>query len=115
MNGYRKKMIENGENLGWCKPLSFLDGKVILAVNEGEVVGLRIDGTDVKINAESVHRVAEMVNPCYDLYSGWDDMHIIAEAPHKELGCCDCPWFGICDAMENPDDWEDENYPDDED
>lgn len=114
MNGYRKMMMDNGENLCWCKPLSYQDGKVILAVNEGEIVGLRIDGTDVKINADSVRRVAKMVNPDYDLYDGWDEMHIIQEAPHEELGCCNCPWFGICDAMDNPDGWENEAYPDDD-
>lgn len=114
MNGYRKMMMDNGGNLSWCKPLSYRDGKVILAVIEGEVVGLRIDGTDVEINADSVCRVAKMVNADYDLYSGWDDLHIIAEAPHEELGCCNCPWFDICDAMDNPDDWADEEYPDDD-
>ena len=38
---YRDYMIDSSENLGWCKPISFDGGSIIIAQNEGEIVGIR--------------------------------------------------------------------------
>ena len=97
------------ENLYWCKPISFLDGKVIIADADAGICGIRIDGEDIMPDVHDVYstgysdaimeRVARLVNESYDLYSGWDNEHIIMEADHEEHGCAACPWFSVCDAM----------------
>ena len=98
---FRDHMIECRDNLSWCKPISFLDGKVIAAVNEGDICGLRIDGKDVDATPETIKMVAKLVNEDYDLYSGRSDAFIMLDADHEHLPCCDCPWFDVCDAMDN--------------
>lgn len=97
---YRDMMRESNENLGWCRPESYLDGRVILAINEGTVAGISIDGQALSTTPENIRRVAKMVNADYDDYEGWDDVHIIQESAHEELPCRLCPWFGDCDAMD---------------
>ena len=99
---YRDMMRESDENLGWCRPESYLDGRVILAINEETVVGINIDGADEAITPDAIRRVAKMVNDNYDLYEGWDDVHIIQDVDH-ELPCRLCPWFDDCDAMDEED------------
>lgn len=51
-----------------------------------------------------------MVNDEYDLYEGQTDTQIIQDAEHKDLPCRLCPWFGVCQAMdeEEPDEEEEE-------
>lgn len=100
MKTVRDMMRESDENLGWCRPESYLDGRVILAINEGTVAGIVIDGADEAITPDAIRRVAKMVNDNYDLYEGWDDVHIIQDAAHEELPCRRCPWFDVCDAMD---------------
>lgn len=97
---FREMMVGNDENLGWCKPVSFLGGKVIAAVNGGNVCSLRNNGLDVDVTPDSIRRAAEMVNGDYSMYQGWDDTHIMLDADCEELPCRCCPWFGICDAMD---------------
>ena len=60
---YREKMEENLENLGWCKPLSYLGGRVVVAINERQVVGVQLDGEDVSVFPSILHEVAAMINP----------------------------------------------------
>ena len=104
---YRDMMRESNENLGWCRPESYLDGRVILAINEGTVAGISIDGQDLSTTPENIRRVAKMVNADYDDYKGWNDVHIIQDVDHEELPCRRCPWFGDCDAMDEEDEeWE---------
>lgn len=100
---YRDMMRESNENLGWCRPESYLDGRVILAINEGTVAGIVIDGAEQTTTPENIRRVAKMVNDNYDLYEGWDDVHIIQDVDHEELPCRLCPWFDDCDAMDEED------------
>lgn len=100
---YRDMMRENNDNLGWCRPESYLDGRVILAINEGTVAGINIDGADEAITPDAIRRVAKMVNADYDDYEGWTDLHIIQDAAHEELPCRLCPWFDVCDAMDEED------------
>ena len=99
----REYMQETGGNLSWCKPYFSGDGESAVAINEGEPVGVLIDGADVApreiSKPETIRRLAQAVNAQYALYSGWDDLHIALEAMH-EGDCCECPWFGLCDAMD---------------
>ena len=97
MKQYEK--MAYGENLGWCKPLSFLGGKVVIAVNEGSIVGAEIDGHDAPINAAGIRAIAELVNPDA-VCNGSDDTRIILDADCRELGCASCPWRDDCEAME---------------
>lgn len=103
---YRDTMIENQENLEWCKPLSFLGGRVIVALNEGQITCISVDGKTLpsypeNVHADSIRTAAKLVNPEYDEYSGWPDTHILLEADYEELPCCKCPWFDVCDAMDD--------------
>lgn len=104
--------MEPGEDLGWCSCESFDDGSVIIANNEGNIVGAMVDGVDVSLMepAELLKKLAQRCNSEYDEYEGWDDKHILYEAPHESLGCARCPWRDVCDAM----DVDDENEGDDE-
>lgn len=97
---YREMMQQNNENLGWCAAHRFLGGKIYAAVNEGNICGLRIDGVDVACTEENINRAAMMANDCFADYKGWDDTHILMDAAEEELPCRMCPWFGVCDAMD---------------
>lgn len=106
----REKMSELDENLGWCKPISFNGGEIVIALNEGAVVSIQDHGEDVPTQYigncvcgytdDQIKAVARRVNGDYDLYSGWDDVHILLEGGGEELPCRECPWFGICAAMD---------------
>lgn len=98
---YRDMMIENQENLGWCKPLSFLGGRVVIALNESQVVCASVDGKTLPECPETTRTVAKLVNPEYSDYINCSDTDIILDAAHKELPCCKCPWFNVCDAMDD--------------
>lgn len=37
MKTCRDTMRESNDNLSWCRPESYLNGRVILAINEGRV------------------------------------------------------------------------------
>lgn len=79
MKQYEKMMPD--ENLSWCKPMVSKDGRVTIAVNEGAVVGLMLDGKDLQP-------------------SNWSDTHILLDGDFVEIGCGACPWRDICDAMD---------------
>ena len=100
----RELMHDNGENLGWCKPYVSEDGKYALAVNEGEVAGMVFNGEDIKADKldkpDMLRQFAKAVNPDYDDYDGWGDLHIALDGSVRECGCANCPWFDICDAMD---------------
>lgn len=79
---YRDYMIDSTENLGWCRPLSFDGGNIVIARNEGEIVGVRVDGEDLDTTQENIHAIAHRLD------SG------------RELPCRECPWFSTCCAMD---------------
>lgn len=106
MKTCRDTMRESNENLEWCRPESYLNGRVILAINEGRVDGINIDGQDLDTTPDNIRKVAQMVNDEYDLYEGQPDTQIIQDAEHKELPCCLCPWFEVCQAMDEEEDEE---------
>lgn len=97
---YREKMMENRENLGWCKPLSYLGGRVVVAINERRVVGAQLDGEDVPADSDKLREIAAMVNPDCDADALGRDFEAAVETCGRELPCCECPWFNICDAMD---------------
>ena len=113
---YRDYMADSDDNLSWCKP--YIGDRVSIAINEGNPVGLIVDGEEVKpvyvgalkgyeYTAEQLEQAARAANPDYDTYSGWDALHILVNGDVSERPCRDCPWFSECDAM-------DEQYGDDE-
>ena len=111
MNNIRKKMIENGQNLSWCKPLKHKSEAVYLIVNEGIIDSIIDNGEETVRTSiigkksdpamdEKIKELAKRLNPEYDEYEGWDDTHILLNSDFEELGCRDCPWFNSCDAMD---------------
>lgn len=117
MNGYRKLMIDHGGNLGWCAPYVSEDGKNAICVNDGRVCGMILNGVELDTNSIDLNRFARQVNPDYSDYDGWSDLHIALDGDISEASCAVCPWFKVCDAMDNPDGWDDTQdageYPDD--
>lgn len=91
-------MEEEGGNIGWCSP--HFSGRVVCAAAEHHLAGLQIDGEDVEPTVENIWRAARIVNEDADEYRGWDARHVLLEGL-KEGDCRDCPWFGVCDAMDN--------------
>lgn len=109
----RDQMRENNENLSWCKPLSYLDGKVVVAINEGSIDSIQVDGRDVEHDAKGRHcgpcysdatieRVARMIlGEDYDFCSGYTPAQMLKGAGGaEELPCRLCPWFDVCAAMD---------------
>lgn len=127
MNGYRKMMQDRGGNLGWCAPYQSEDGSVKFSVNEGKISGLMIDGVNIDgdtdifdpnyYTATTLEKVARRVNKNYDDCIGWDVFDIIMDVTEPIPNCSDCPFFDTCDAMDNPDTWdemsESKEYTDD--
>ena len=94
-------MRDNDENLSWCRPEVYLNGRVILAINEGQVDGIVIDGKYLDAIPATLRKVAKLVNADYSMYtSGQSDTQIIRDAEHDELPCRLCPWFDVCQAMD---------------
>lgn len=94
------------ENLSWCKPYTNNDETVYIVVHDGEAESISTpdreivrgyNGTQDAID-EAVAQIAKDINPYYDDYSGWSDLHIALEEMH-ECGCASCPFKGDCDAM----------------
>ena len=89
------------ENVDWCKPYISDDCRFAIAVCEGKIAGMILNGDDVapaEIN-DRMREFAAAVNPSYDLYSGWSDLTIALDGDIRECGCVACPWREICDAV----------------
>ena len=99
MNKTREIMIENGQNVSWCKPLKHRTEDIFLILTEGEISGIRINGKDENVTPEIITELAKKLNESYDDYDGWSDTHILLAADFEELGCSKCPYFDICEAM----------------
>lgn len=91
---YRDYMIDSSENLGWCKPIAFDGGSIIIAQNEGEIVGIRADSEDLDATPENIRAIALRIDPDCD-----GDLDL-ADAVCRELPCRSCPWFDACSAMD---------------
>lgn len=96
----REKMKESYESMNFCKAVSFLDGKIVVVLHEGRIESVEIDGVERIVTPELIHGIAIGVNDYYDFYKGWDDTRILLDAAPAEIGCCECPRFGVCAAME---------------
>lgn len=109
LNNYRKLLVDTGDNLSWCRP--FENQGVKWAVNEGKIVGMEVNGKDVDREDESVmRRVSEIIKNAYpNIDYTDDDPEDILQHKAKELGCCECPWFMVCDAMDAKYGEDDEN------
>lgn len=102
--------MSTSENMSWCKPLSFLWGKVVVAMNECEIAGCQVNGEDrdeyttygKRENTEYAWKaLAQLCNPDYAEYRGYSDFKILMDSDYEELGCADCPWRDECDAMDD--------------
>lgn len=91
------------ENFSFCKPCYNDSGDYALVMFDGELsaiktpdlVAYRYDGT---LTDEVMQQFAKAVNPNYDLYSGYNDIHIALEAMHP-VGCAYCPFKDDCEIM----------------
>lgn len=111
MKTYEK--MSYGENMSWCRPYISEDERYMLAINEGEIISIQIDGRLVEMDEKEpghyrysknlLQRLARSVNPDYDEYEGYTDTYIILNAL-EERGCAECPWRDECDAMIEEDD-----------
>lgn len=91
------------ESVDWCK-CYMADGRNAVCVNDittNEISAIMIGGKDIDFRDDvgAIHRLAKAVNSDYSLYHGWSDAHIAIEAM-KEVGCTSCPWFSVCDQMD---------------
>ena len=96
------KTHEN-ENLGWCKPYVDNSGNYFAIMYEGNMEWISMPDTealryDGSLTNEVLEAFARSVNPDYDVYSGWTDVHIALDAM-REIGCSECPFRCDCDAM----------------
>lgn len=114
----REIMMQNNENLSWCKPLSFENGNVVVAFNEGTIAGIQIDGNDIEITPDAIKSVANRINymgdDIGDDYIRFIKNRIFFDPDHEELPCRLCPWFDACCVMdEECEEFEEcEEYPD---
>ena len=98
-----KRMIDEGGNIGWCKP--YVNGNVKYAIS-GDIVGIEVDGKDFldceDWNVDGVAKVAEMIKKSYPEidYTGYTPEEILSDQA-EEMDCRDCPWFLECEAMDD--------------
>ena len=101
---YLEYMQEHeNEHFSWCTPYADKTGEYMLVMYDGELMSImsptceadRYDGT---LTDEALEQFARAINPDYDRYSGWSDLHIALEAM-SPVGCASCPWREVCDAM----------------
>ena len=105
---YRDYMKDRDENLSWCKP--YIGKRVSFSLWENHIDNVMIDGKEINpegykggmsyYTSEQVEKVARVANKDYDLYKGWDDLHILLEGEVSEGPCYSCPCFKWCCAMD---------------
>ena len=76
----RDIMINNDENLSWCKPISYNGGETVVVVNEGKAISAQDHGKEIRV-----------------VPFEFTDEHFVGGT---ELPCRRCPWFGVCAAMD---------------
>lgn len=99
MNELQEKMLEDtSANMSWCRPylIKSAQHRVYVAVNEGEVAGLQLDGEDIA-NEDIAYACAMLKLPVGEYDSC---LEALLDSPHcQEIGCAHCPWFNDCDAF----------------
>jgi len=108
MNGIRTYLREHeDEGMSYCTPYWSHDARIFFVLLEGKIVSAIIDGREYiktsDITPELINQIAKIVNPDYDSYSGWDDLHIIMDGNIGEDGCCHCCWFNECQLLDDID------------
>lgn len=98
MKTTRDIMRDSSENMGWCKP--YISDRVAFTVAGDKIEALRIDGEDVPATEDNLFRAAVIVNPDAGSYRGWSIAHILTDGDVTETSCASCPWFDICEAMD---------------
>lgn len=107
---YRDLMNEHeSDNMGFCIPFHG-DSKALgnfdhefdfLILFEGQAHSLYLDGEAIHDpSEEDLKKFAKAINPDYDLYDGWDDLHIALDVM-TECGCSRCPFKDECEEMDN--------------
>ena len=117
----RDELIENGENLGWCKPVYV--GDLVFAQGEGQIVGVKwgdkradrepaisyimLEAAEHMLGVEAAEEATRGV---------WDDELCSSALAHAlvwsctygdldvesgETGCRDCPWFDKCPTLDD--------------
>lgn len=100
-------MIDEGGNIGWCKPYKDEKGVIKMAISqcsEGgwEIVGLQIEGEDTKWTDEEIERASKILKNTYpNDYDRETPMDILDGKVCEEMDCRDCPWFLECEAMDD--------------
>ena len=110
-----KYFAGRGDNLSWCKPLSYADGRVVIVYNEGDITAVQIDGQDMGyhihgadgdvIGRETLCSAAKIVCPDADMPDDYTAQDIYNEyldpmfCDVRELGCSECPWYDDCEAF----------------
>ena len=111
MNSYRKMMSDtDGNAIADCSP--YICKRVAFAINAGDMVVLAIDGVQVPITPENIKKAAQLAKPNYADSEG-DDLDILMDGNLRKAPCHECPYFDICDAMENKGDIREDAYSDD--
>ena len=92
--------MRDGENMGWCVPYATKDESVWVVSSEN-CVSIK-DGDTAIDNAtpEQIREYAKKINEDYDLYSGWDDLHILLDGMRSH-GCTECPFRDVCEAVQD--------------
>ena len=86
------------ENLSWCRPFTDGNGNYLVIYE----MDCMIHSKDASINCPTEKQLSEFaktVNPYYDDYFGYTSEEIIIDAM-EETGCCQCPFFNDCAAMD---------------
>lgn len=106
MKKVRETMLAEGGNIGLCYPVSLLNDRIIVALNQGDFASMMIDGEDVDLTSENFGRALKLLYPeFYREYEMENEERelwtAVCSGPEGE--CRDCPWFRLCDAMNEDD------------
>lgn len=106
----RDVMRETGGTVSWCSAYKIGDHVVAAVINGCEVAAVMIDNYEIVPNGQStggmhyttgqLDYIAKLANRSYDLYKGYDPVHILLEAAKDQIPCRECPWFEVCYAMD---------------
>lgn len=106
MKKVRDTMLAEGGNIGLCYPVSLLNDRIVVAFNQGDFASMMIDGEDVDLTPENFGRALKLLYPeFYREYEMENEERelwtAVCSGPEGE--CRDCPWFRLCDAMDEDD------------
>ena len=91
-------MSQNGGSRSWCIP--YIGKSVSAVVCEGHLSGLVINGEEQECTRDNLHAASQLANPDYSDYQVWVDLQILLDGDVKECSCRECPFFSVCDAMD---------------